>query len=194
MRGTWNSNERDRSQGMPDARKHNHSLRRSSHEFGAGSDELSPVAHPAQRRRRWPSSYVGNRSRPIGLSLPMIAVLSSLLVAAAPQAAPSTPSVPSPPEPDISLSISAHVDQVRWRQVGSVSVRAWAEPSGSVIEENLSTGLPRPIPGQRTFRNVQWNLNAAATIAVPDETATPAAPDPRPGDAQVPDQPQGDPR
>ena len=125
----------------------------------------------------------------------MIAALSSLLLAVSPQAAEPPQSAPSP-EPDISLSISAHVDQVRWRQVGSVSVRAWAEPSGSVIEQNLSTGLPRPIPGQRTFRNVDWNLNAAAMIEVPPPSPSPAPADPdlRAPVAPVPDQPQGDPR
>ncbi|WP_156389276.1 hypothetical protein [Brevundimonas sp. Root1423] len=122
----------------------------------------------------------------------MIAAFSSFFLAAAGQASPVAIPPPSAAEPDISLSISAHADQIRWRQVGTVRVRAWAEPSGSVIEENLSTGLPRPIPGQRTFRNVQWNLTAAATIAVPD--AAPASPqaDVRPSDA--PDPPQGDPR
>lgn len=123
----------------------------------------------------------------------MIAAFSSFFLAAAGQAAPiATP--PPTTEPDISLSISAHADQVRWRQVGTVSVRAWAEPSGSVIEENLSTGLPRPIPGQRTFRNVQWNLNAAATIAVPDDTLAQPSIQPRPADAAASEQPQGDPR
>lgn len=125
----------------------------------------------------------------------MIAALSSLFLILAPQTATAAAPPDTPvTEPDISLSISAQVDRVRWRQVGSVSVRAWAEPSGSVIEENLSTGLPRPIPGQRTFRNVQWNLNAAATIAVPGHPTARPSPDPRPADAPSPDQPQGDPR
>ncbi|KQY84922.1 hypothetical protein [Brevundimonas sp. Root1423] len=124
----------------------------------------------------------------------MIAALSSLFLAVGTQTAPPAAPPVTIPEPDISLSISAQVDQARWRQVGTVSVRAWAEPSGSVIEENLSTGLPRPIPGQRTFRNVQWNLNAAATIAVPDETAAPPASESRPADAPASDQTQGDPR
>lgn len=123
----------------------------------------------------------------------MIAAFPSFFLAAACQASP-IPS-PSAAPADVSLSISARADQVRWRQVGTVSVRAWAEPSGSVIEENLSTGLPRPIPGQRTFRNVHWNLTAAATIAVPDAAApAPPQPDVRPSDAAAPDQPQGDPR
>ena len=57
---------------------------------------------------------------------------------------------------------------MRWRQVGSVRVRAWAEPAGTVIEENLSTGLPRPIPGQRTFRDVDWTLRGEATLFAPE--------------------------
>lgn len=126
----------------------------------------------------------------MGLSLPMIAVLSSLLFAAAPQAAP----VSSLSEPDISLSISARADQVRWRQVGSMSVRAWSEPSGSVIEQNLTTGLPRPVPGQRTFRNIDWNLTAAATIAVPEEPMDASAAGVRSVPEPTPDQSQGDPR
>lgn len=94
----------------------------------------------------------------------MIATLLTLLLAAAPQDAP----VSAPPaEPDISLSITARADEVRWRQVGSVSIRAWSEPPGTVVEENLSTGLPRPIPAQRTFRNVEWRLRGEATIAAP---------------------------
>lgn len=102
--------------------------------------------------------------------------LSLLLPGAAPQSAP--PPAPAPARapapaseiaapPDIELSVTARADEIRWRQVGSVSVRAWSEPSGAIIEENLSTGLPRPIPGQRTFRNVEWRLRAAATIAAP---------------------------
>lgn len=98
--------------------------------------------------------------------------LSLLLLGGAPQSVP--PAAPAPPPaseiatpPDIELSITARADEIRWRQVGSISVRAWSEPSGAVIEENLSTGLPRPIPGQRTFRNVEWRLRGAATIAAP---------------------------
>ncbi len=100
----------------------------------------------------------------------MIATLSSLLLAAA-QASPQTPPVDSVPAPDLSLSITAHADSVRWRQVGSVRVRAWAEPAGTVIEENLSTGLPRPIPGQRTFRDVDWTLRGEATLFAPEPEA-----------------------
>lgn len=96
--------------------------------------------------------------------------LSLLLFGGLPQSAPApapAPASDTAPAPDIELSITAHADQIRWRQVGSVSVRAWSEPAGAVIEENLSTGLPRPIPGQRTFRDVDWRLRAAATIAAP---------------------------
>jgi hypothetical protein len=132
----------------------------------------------------------------------MFAAILSLLVLAhqAPQGSPPaattarSPSAEGSGEPDVMISVRARADQIRWRQVGSVSVRAWAEPTGSVIEENLSTGLPRPIPGQRTFRNVEWRLDAAATIAVPVETAAAAAPASRPSDAPTPDQSQGDPR
>ena len=109
----------------------------------------------------------------------MIATLSSLLLqAVAPQAAPAPETTPQPVrEPDISLSITARADQVRWRQVGSVTVRAWSEPSGTVVEENLTTGLPRPIPGQRTFRNVEWRLRGEATLAAPQpELALEAGP------------------
>jgi hypothetical protein len=94
----------------------------------------------------------------------MIATLLTLSLTASPQAAPV---VAPPAEPDIRLSITAQADEVRWRQVGSVSVRAWSEPSGTVVEENLTTGLPRPIPGQRTFRDVEWRLRGEATIAAP---------------------------
>jgi hypothetical protein len=99
------------------------------------------------------------------------------------------PSTATPPvEPDISLSITARADEVRWRQVGSVSVRAWSEPSGMVIEENLTTGLPRPIPGQRTFRNVEWRLRGEATIAAPTPQIEIEA-----GPAPASEPPQGDP-
>lgn len=97
----------------------------------------------------------------------MLAIIPTLLAAAG-QAAPQTPPPDPAPPPDISLSITAHADSVRWRQVGSVRVRAWSEPAGTVIEENLSTGLPRPIPGQRTFRDVGWTLRGGATIAAPE--------------------------
>lgn len=140
------------------------------------------------------SSGSGEPERLTGLSVPMIAVLSSLLLAAAPQAAPAASLGAALPEPDISLSISARADQVRWRQVGSLSVRAWSEPSGSVIEQNLTTGLPRPIPGQRTFRNVEWNLNAAATIAVSEDVTVSSAASVHPALESTPDQSQGDPR
>ncbi len=128
----------------------------------------------------------------------MIATFLSLFAAGTlPQSAPVTAPPPAPapapaselaPEPDIELSISAHADQVRWRQVGSISIRAWSEPTGSVIEENLSTGLPRPIPGQRTFRNIDWRLRAAATIGQPTvpapapAAAAPETPAPTPDD------------
>lgn len=95
----------------------------------------------------------------------MIGAVLTLFAGFAAQDAPATA---PPAEPDISLSITARADEVRWRQVGSVSVRAWSEPSGTVIEENLTTGLPRPIPGQRTFRDVEWRLRGAATIAAPE--------------------------
>jgi hypothetical protein len=94
----------------------------------------------------------------------MIGAVLTLFLNPAPQEA----SAPAPPtEPDISLSITARADEVRWRQVGSVSVRAWSEPSGTVVEENLTTGLPRTIPGQRTFRDVECRLRGEATIAAP---------------------------
>ena len=96
--------------------------------------------------------------------------LTLLLTGGSPQSAPLPASAPSSevaPAPDIELSITARAEEIRWRQVGSISVRAWSEPAGAVIEENLSTGLPRPIPGQRTFRNVEWRLRGAATIAAP---------------------------
>lgn len=117
----------------------------------------------------------------------MIATLLTLLQAAAvPPAAPQTAPVA---EPDISLSIMARADEVRWRQVGSVSVRAWSEPSGTIVEENLTTGLPRPIPGQRTFRNVGWRLVGEATIVAPDPRIEIEA-----GPAPAPEQtPEGDP-
>ena len=111
-----------------------------------------------------------NRTGGRGFLLRMIAILSSLLLAAAP-AAPQTPPAGPVPEPDVSLSIAAHADSVRWRQVGSVQVRAWSEPAGTIVEENLSTGLPRPIPGQRTFRDVDWTLRGEATIAAPQPDA-----------------------
>lgn len=117
----------------------------------------------------------------------MIATLLTLLQAAA--GAPAAPQTAPAAEPDISLSITARADEVRWRQVGSVSVRAWSEPSGAVVEENLTTGLPRPIPGQRTFRNVGWRLVGEATIAAPDPRIEIEA-----GPAPAPEQtPQGDP-
>lgn len=100
----------------------------------------------------------------------MIATLSSLLLAVA-QATPQTPAAAPAAGPDLSLSIRAHADSVRWRQVGSVRVRAWSEPAGTIVEENLSTGLPRPIPGQRTFRDVDWTLRGEATIAAPQPEA-----------------------
>ena len=104
----------------------------------------------------------------MGLLPAMIGAVLTFLLSLAPQdAAPATQAGAPAGEPDISLSITARADQVRWRQVGSVSVRAWSEPSGTVIEENLTTGLPRPIPGQRTFRNVEWRLRGEATTAAP---------------------------
>lgn len=96
--------------------------------------------------------------------MPMVATLLTLLLTASPQEAP----VAAPPaEPDVSLSITARANEIRWRQVGGVSVRAWSEPPGAAVEENLTTGLPHPIPARRTFRNVEWRLRAEATIATP---------------------------
>ena len=117
--------------------------------------------------------------------------LSLLLLGGAPQSAVQPAPTPAPevaPAPDIELSITARADEVRWRQVGSVSVRAWSEPSGAIIEENLSTGLPRPIPGQRTFRNVEWRLRGAATIADPAPRIEIEA-----GETSTTETPQGDP-
>ncbi len=120
--------------------------------------------------------------------------LSLLLLGGAPQSAPPPAPTPAPASeiaapPDIEISITAGADEIRWRQVGSVSVRAWSEPSGAIIEETLSTGLPRPIPGQRTFRNVEWRLRAAATIAAPTpqieiEAGTPPATETPEGDPE----------
>lgn len=122
----------------------------------------------------------------------MIATFLSLLVfGGAPQSAAqaaSTPASATASAPDVELSIIARADEVRWRQVGSISVRAWSEPSGAIIEENLSTGLPRPIPGQRTFRNVEWRLRGAATIADPTPQIEIEA-----GAPSTTETPQGDP-
>jgi hypothetical protein len=114
----------------------------------------------------------------------------TLLVFATLQAAAATPA-PAPVEtaspPDIELNIRAHADQIRWRQVGEVRIRAWAEPGGQVIEENIATGLPRPIPGQRTFPDVNWNLRATARIVdQPTAEAGSAEPGPAPGQPSVP--------
>jgi len=103
----------------------------------------------------------------------MLAAILSLLASGVVQTPP--PALPSAltaapaqtggsSDPDIMISVRARADQVTWRQVGNVTVRAWSEPGGRVIEENLTTGLPRPIPGQRTFRGVEWNLLAAACV------------------------------
>ena len=125
----------------------------------------------------------------------MIATFLSLLLLPAQQAAPVAPApAPAPvsevaPEPDISLSITAHADSIRWRQVGAVSVRAWSEPTGTVVEENLTTGLPRPIPGQRTFRDIDWRLRGEATIAAPTPQIELEA-----GPAPATEIPQGDPQ
>jgi hypothetical protein len=88
----------------------------------------------------------------------------------APAAQVSPPPAPAAgnSEPDILISVGAHADEVRWRQVGTVTVRAWSEPGGSILDENISTGLPRPIPGRRTFRDVNWTLRAGACIASPE--------------------------
>ncbi|HEV2081679.1 MAG TPA: hypothetical protein VGR32_04410 [Brevundimonas sp.] len=99
----------------------------------------------------------------------MLALIPSLLVLT--QDPPPAPAA-SPPS-DVAISVNARADSVRWRQTGSVTVRAWSEPSGAVIEENLSTGLPRPIPGQRTFRNVGWTLRAAASLTGPGAAPPP---------------------
>ncbi|NJC41166.1 hypothetical protein GGQ87_001424 [Brevundimonas alba] len=117
--------------------------------------------------------------------------LSLLLPCALPQSAPapaSAPAAEAAAPPDIELSITARADEIRWRQVGSISVRVWSEPSGAVIEENLSTGLPRPIPGQRTFRDVEWRLRGAATIASPTPQIEIEA-----GEAPATETPEGDP-
>ncbi len=124
----------------------------------------------------------------------MIATLLSLLLPGLPPQSAPAPAPAAPPTteiaapPDIEISVTARADDIRWRQVGSVSVRAWSEPSGAIIEENLSTGLPRPIPGQRTFRNVDWRLRGAATIAAPaPQTEIEAGP------APATETPEGDP-
>lgn len=118
----------------------------------------------------------------------MIAALSSLFVLAAPQTLPPPAPAPAPTsaattrrdagaaEPDILISVDAHADQVRWRQVGTVTVRAWSEPGGGVLDQNIATGLPRPIPAQRTFRDVNWSLRAGACVAAPGG-ADPPLPD-----------------
>lgn len=91
-------------------------------------------------------------------------------------------------EPDILIDIRAHADQVRWRQTGSISIRTWSNPPGLTIDENLSTGLPRPIPGQRTFRDIDWSLRAGASVgdgSQPQSQDTPApAASVQPEDAQ----------
>lgn len=90
----------------------------------------------------------------------MLATILSLLASVQDPRDPAAPRQ----EPDVLISVSAHADEVRWRQVGSMTVRAWTEPGGNLIEENLTTGLPRPIPGQRTFRDVTWTLKVGACL------------------------------
>lgn len=106
----------------------------------------------------------------------MSALISTLLLLA------QDPPSPAPrAEPDVSISVTARAEEVRWRQVGSIRVRAWAEPGGTVVEENLSTGLPRPIPGQRTFRDVTWSLRGEAWLAPPsDDRQTDPSPEESP--------------
>jgi len=65
----------------------------------------------------------------------------------------------------VSLEVTVRADEVRWRQTGALTLRAWAEPAGVKVEESVSTGLPRPIPAQVTFRNVEWRLTVAAALA-----------------------------
>lgn len=112
----------------------------------------------------------------------MLATILTLSAALATQTPPPPAPVPAPAEPDVLISVSAHADQVRWRQVGSVRLRAWAEPHGGVLEENLSTGLPRPIPGQRTFRDVTWSLRVGACLT---SSGPAAALDPEPQAAEA---------
>jgi hypothetical protein len=114
----------------------------------------------------------------------LAALLISLTIPAgepAGQTAPPAPVATSPGagapnavalEPDILLDIRVHADQVRWRQAGKVEIDAHAEPGGLRIEENLSTGVPRPIMLGRTFRDVDWRLTTGARIEPP----APAAP------------------
>ncbi len=112
----------------------------------------------------------------------MIAAILSLLVVASQQvtAPPLAPPGPVPIDPDVLISVRAHADQVTWRQVGNIRVRAWSEPSGRVVEQNLTTGLPRPIPGQRTFRDVEWTLRAGACMSpaqsLPEGEESPSEP------------------
>lgn len=124
-----------------------------------------------QRVGRTISKEASGTAKPVTTSSSMFAAILSLLVLAQPQTASPLHSPPSASaaadlavEPDVTISVRARADEVKWRQVGSVVVRAWSEPDGLVIEENLTTGLPRPIPGQRTFRNVDWNLLAGACL------------------------------
>lgn len=113
----------------------------------------------------------------------MVTLLFFATLQAATASPPPLPAEPATP-PDIELDVRAHADQIRWRQVGEVRIRAWAEPGGRLIEENIATGLPRPIPGQRTFRDVTWRLRGGAWISDVAEPApeagAPAAPEPSP--------------
>lgn len=78
-------------------------------------------------------------------------------------------------EPDVAIRATLRVDSIRWRQTGSLRIGAYAEPGGLEIEESLATGIPAPIPAGRTFRNLDWRLDASARI---DPAAViPASPD-----------------
>ena len=89
-------------------------------------------------------------------------------------------------EPDILLDVRVRADQVRWRQAGRVDINAQAEPGGRRIEENLSTGVPRPIVVGRTFRNVDWRLTAGARIEAPELSTPPADADAKPQQSELP--------
>jgi len=109
----------------------------------------------------------------------MLAAFLLLFVQDPTQAEPVPTETPPPAVEglDVGITVRASARQIRWRQTGSLSLRAWSEPGGQVIERSLSTGLPRPIPGQRTFNNVGWTLDVGAVIAPPVEAAaTPPLP------------------
>ncbi|MES2722155.1 MAG: hypothetical protein V4656_03280 [Pseudomonadota bacterium] len=111
----------------------------------------------------------------------LLLALSGLASFACAQPAPSVAAdtadiSPDEPTPTLSLTATIHADSITVRQRGNAKARIWADPGGDGDWRFNRGPIPGPLPVGKTLKDVDFTLDAKATVAE-DGTVTFSAPD-----------------